>query len=32
MNLQPGNEKVFAVYPELLESAAMPYVIDEPSN
>jgi len=32
MSLQPGNEKVFAVYPELLESAAMPYVIDEPSG
>lgn len=30
INLEPGDEQVFAYHPDLLESAAMPYVIDNP--
>ena len=32
MNLKPGDKKVFAIYPELLENGAMPYVIDGPDK
>jgi alkaline phosphatase len=32
MKIGPGNERVIAVHPALLESAAMPYVIDEPQK
>lgn len=31
MELKPGDEKIIAVYPNLLESGAMPYVIDKPA-
>lgn len=31
MELKPGDEKIIAVYPDLLESGAMPYVIDKPA-
>ncbi len=31
MNLKPGDEKIIAVHPEILDgSAAMPYIIDNP--
>jgi alkaline phosphatase len=31
-SLKPDNSRVIAVYPELMESSAMPYVIDQPKG